>query len=128
MVNYTNMRNLAERLIKANGRDFTLIKRDEANAVDPAQPWRESTEVSEVTITVKGVFVEFANEDFDGSLIRRGDKMVLLSAISVEKKTTTTDIETYDYITDGGPRWKILKVESISPGPVDVYYELQVRH
>lgn len=130
MVNYTSLRALAERLIEQDGRNFTLIRRDQGNPVDPAKPWRESTGAAEVTVVVKGVFVSYEKEDFDGTLVRRGDKRVLVAAKSVEDESASgvnIKIEDYDYFLDGTVRWKIIDSDSIAPGPVNVFYDIQAR-
>lgn len=130
MVDYVNFQNLAERLIEANGRDLSLVRRDQDNPVDPAKPWRGSTEADTITVTVKGVFVKYEKEDFDGSLIRRGDKRVLIAAKSVTDEggsAANLKIEDYDHILDAGVRWKILDADPIEPGPLRILYDLQVR-
>ena len=130
MVSYTSFQALAERLIELNGRDLSLVRRDQGNPTDPAMPWRGSTEAAEITVTVKGVFTEFEKEDFDGSLVRRGDKRVLIAAKSVTDEggsAANLKIEDYDYVLDGAVRWKILTAELIEPGPLRIMFDLQVR-
>ena len=130
MVNYTSFRSLAERLIEANGRSLTLVRRDQGNPTDSDKPWRDSTEADTVSTTLTGLFVEYEKEDFDGSLIRRGDKKILIAAKSVEDESASSvnvKIEDYDHILDGTVRWKIVAVDLIEPGPSRVMYEIQVR-
>lgn len=130
MVSYPNLKDLAERLIEANGRDLTLVRRDQANPVDPNEPWRGSTEAAEISFVVKGVFTEFEKEDFDGTLVRRGDKRVLIADQSVLDESgaaSNLKIEDYDHILDNGVRWKILSVETIQPGPTRIFYDIHVR-
>ncbi len=130
MVNYANLKSLAERLIEANGRNLTLVRRDQGNLIDANEPWRGSTEASEISFVVKGVFTEFEKEDFAGSLVRRGDKRVLIAEQSVLDESggaTNLKIEDYDHILDGGVRWKILSVEAIQPGDTRIFYDLHVR-
>ena len=130
MVNYASLKNLAERLIEANGRDLTLVRRDRGNLVDSNEPWRGSTGASEISFVVKGVFTEFEKEDFDGSLVRRGDKRVLIAAQSVSDESggaSNLKIEDYDHILDDGVRWKILSVEVIQPGDTLIFYDIHVR-
>lgn len=130
MVNYANLKSLAERLIEANGRTLTLVRRDQGNPVNVAEPWRASTEAAEITIAVLGVFTEFEKEDFDGSLVRRGDKRVLIAEQSVVDNAggaSNLKIEDYDHILDGGVRWKILSVELIQPGPTRIFFDVHVR-
>jgi hypothetical protein len=130
MVNYVSLRALAERLIEKNGRTLTLIREDQNNPADPAVPWGPNLDTEDVSLTLLGVFIEFEKEDFDGSLVRRGDKRVLAAASSVEDAATGSvniKIEDYDYLEDNGVRWKILTVDAIEPGPLRVYYDIQVR-
>ena len=130
MVDYVSLRNLAERLIEANGRDLALVRRDQANPIDPAKPWRGSTEAATITVGVKGVVIEFEKEDFDGSLVRRGDKRILAadkSVIDEGGSATNLKIEDYDHILDGTTRWKIIEAEVIAPGPIRIFYDIHVR-
>lgn len=128
-VNYTNLRAVAERLIGENGRSLTLVRRDQGNPTDPAKPWRDSTGASDVTLVVTGVFIDFEQEDTDGTLVRRGDKRVLAAASEVETVAGASfdELEDYDYILDGTDRWDIVKVDVIEPGSLRVLYDIQVR-
>ena len=128
-LNYTNFRNLAERLIEENGRTLTLVRLDQGNPADPAKPWRESTDVGEITFAVLGVFIEFEKEDFDGTLVRRGDKRILVADQSVVDASNASNlkIEDYDFVQDVSTRWKIMTAETIEPGPLRIFYDLHVR-
>ena len=130
MVNYASFRLLAERLIEENGRNLSLVRRDQGNPTDPAKPWRTSTETAEITVVVKGVVVEFDKEDFDGSLVRRGDKRILIADKSVIDEgggAVNLQIEDYDHVLDGTVRWKILDANTIDPGDTRIMFDLQVR-
>ncbi len=129
-LDYASFRLLAERLIEANGRDLSLVRRDQGNLIDPAKPWRGSTEAAEVTVVVKGVFIEFEKEDFDGSLVRRGDKRILVadkSVIDEGGSATNLKIEDYDHVLDNKVRWKIITAVLIEPGDTRIMFDLQVR-
>jgi len=129
-LDYVSFQNLAERLIEENGRTISLVRRDQGNPTDPAKPWRGSTEADEITVVVKGVFIEFEKEDFDGSLVRRGDKRILIADKSVTDEggsSSNLKIEDYDHVLDGLVRWKIITAELIEPGPLRIMYDLQVR-
>ena len=129
MVNFVSFQNLAERLIEENGRTISLVRRDQGNLTDPAKPWRGSTEADEITVVVKGVFIEYEKMDFDGSLVRRGDKRLLVAAKSVtdESSASNLKIEDYDHVLDGGVRWKIITAELIEPGDLRIMFDIQVR-
>ena len=129
-LDYVSFKALAERLIEANGRSLKLVRRDQTNPVDPAKPWRDSTDAGEITITVIGVVIDFEKEDFDGSLVRRGDKRILVADQSVIDEAggaSNLKIEDYDHILDGTVRWKILDASTIEPGSIRIMFDLQVR-
>jgi hypothetical protein len=130
MLDYVSFQSFAERLIEENGRDISLVRRDQGNPTDPAKPWRDSTEAATITVVVKGVVVDFEKEDFDGSLVRRGDKRILIAAKSVTDEggsAANLKIEDYDHVLDGGVRWKIITAELVEPGPLRILFDLQVR-
>lgn len=129
-LNYTGFKLLAERLIEENGRALSLVRRDQGNPTDPNKPWRDSTEAAEITVVVKGVVIEFEKKDFDGSLVRRGDKRILIadkSVIDEGGSATNLQIEDYDHILDGTVRWKILDADTIEPGDTRIMFDLHVR-
>ena len=129
MVDYVSFQNLAERLIEENGRTLSLVRLDQGNPTDPAKPWRGSTEADEITVVVTGVVIEFEKEDFDGTLVRRGDKRILIADKSVtdESNASNLKIEDYTFVLDGSVRWKIITAVLIEPGPLRIMYDLQVR-
>ena len=129
-LNYAGFRTLAERLIEENGRDVSLVRRDQGNPVVSAKPWRDSTEAATITVVVKGVIIEFDKEDIDGSLVRRGDKRVLIadkSVIDEGGSAANLIIEDYDHVLDAGVRWKILEANLIEPGDTRIMFDLQIR-
>ncbi len=128
-LDYVSFQNLAERLIEENGRTISLVRRDQGNPTDPSKPWRGSTEADEITVVVKGVFVEFEKQDFDGTLVRRGDKRILIADKSVNDESSASNlkIEDYDHVLDGGVRWKIITAELIEPGDLRIMFDIQVR-
>jgi hypothetical protein len=128
-INYTRMRALAERLIEENGRDIQLIRQDQGNPVDPAMPWRASTEASEVSITVTGVLIPFETETATGTIVRRQEQTALIAAKSVDDENpANTNIEDYDeLLDDDGTRYRIEDVALIKPGSQRILYMLKVK-
>lgn len=126
MVDFTSLRATAERLISENGRDVTLVKRLRT-ADDVAKPWRGPPVGPDVTIVAKAVFVEFEEEDFDSTLVRRGDKRALISAKVVEALDATTMLEEFDTVLDNTVEWKVVNVVVIEPGTSRVLYDVQLR-
>lgn len=129
MVNITSLRLVAERLIEANGRTISLVRRDEVTPLDPTKEWRANTTTTQVTISVIGAFIDFDSDDLDGTIIRRGTKRVLVSAKSAEEAgvNSLTDIENYDRLLDAdNTSWSIDAVSVIQPGTEKVAYDVRV--
>lgn len=132
MVDFSSLRLTAERLINENGRALTLQRHDQVNPLVVAEPWRkpDPAGANVVSLTVLGVFTEYEKEDFDGSLVRRGDKRVLIAAKDLEDVRSGSEnikVEDFDTLLDGSEIWKILTIEVIEPGPLRVLFDLQVR-
>lgn len=124
MVDYVSLAATAKRLIDANGRDVTLIKRDRI-AADVDKPWRGGNAAPTSVGPLKGVIVPFGAEEIDGSLVRREDKKALIAANDDDSEM----LEQFDVLIDGDPDdpWRIIEAEVINPGDVRVIYILQVR-
>lgn len=129
MVDITALRLVAEKLIEANGRTISLVRRDEVTPIDPAKSWRGNTTTTQVTISVIGAFIDFDSDDLDGTIIRRGTKRVLISAKSAEEAgvNSLTDIENYDRLLDAdNTSWSVDAVSVIQPGTQKVAYDVRV--
>ncbi len=122
MVDYIALAATAKRLIDAAGRDITLTKKDRSPA-DPNTPWRAGG-VTDTTIgPFKGVVVPYEEKDVDGSIVRRGDRMALISGLD----GGTNLVEQFDSLVDNGTVWKIQGVDVVNPGDTRVLYTLQLR-
>lgn len=109
----------AVRLIKKFGRQTQVLIR--ATAPDTAgEPWDGN--VSEgVPQTVDAVFLDFDDDQIDGSVIQAGDQKVLIAAKG------NPAIDTADSIIDAGRRWRIIDANLLKPGNVEFLWTLQVR-
>ena len=77
----------------------------------------------ESTITdveISAVFTDYNELDIDGTLIKRGDKELLIPAFDFSPDTD-------DLIIDGAEQYKIVNIKTISPGAAILLYKLQVR-
>lgn len=119
-VNYARISSVADKLIKNNGRDITLTKKDRT-AADPAKPWRGGGTTT-TSITVKGIVLNDREFDADDTLIRRGNRVALISA----KSAASNDITTFDQMVDGTSTIKIVNVTELKPGPVSILYMLEL--
>src|SRR3546814_4919423 len=64
--------------------DLTLVRKDQGNPVDPLKPWRASTNAAEISFAIVGVFIEYEKDEVDGTIVKRGDKRLLLAAKDVD--------------------------------------------
>ena len=109
----------AVRLIEKFGRDAEILIKSSTPDV-AAEPWDGA--VSEgASETVKAVFLEFDDDQIDGTVIQAGDQRVLVAAKG------NPAIDTADSIVDGGRRWRIVRANLLKPGTVEYLWTLQVR-
>ena len=120
MVDFTSLAAVATRLIKANGRDVTL-KRRSRTPDNPDKPWRGTDCGGDQEVTVRASITSYTEDEIDGDLVRRGDRVAWVGAES------GVSVEEYDFLVDGGARWKIMDVEKIRPATTAVAYRLQLR-
>ncbi len=128
---HDNFRDIAERLINANGRDITLSL---TTTMPAAQAWKVDT-TSVATQTVKGVFDNDIGDAFEAILTQvagRGDSETTAlnareSLVFIAAKGLTV-IPTPDVqLIDGDQTLEILSVDSIDPGPQDILFIVKVR-
>ena len=115
---------LAERLaettfrqIKDKGRAITL-RLTESN-FKPATGATTSKNTDTPTV---GVFSDFEERQIDGSVIKAGDKQVLVAARGLPVVPTTA----YKVI-DGSEVWNVEHVDTLQPGPSPILYKLRLR-
>jgi hypothetical protein len=71
------------------------------------------------TLTAKGAVVEYEDRKIDGTMIQRGDKLVLIDAGFEPLQT--------DLVMIDAQPWQIIRIETVRPAAVAVLYKLQVR-
>lgn len=82
---------------------------------------------SVATYTEYIVVTDFQQKDIDGTLIKPGDKKLLMSAINDLPRLDQLD-ETQEYkITHGGKDLEAVRLSALVPGGTVVMYEVQVR-
>ena len=109
----------AVRLIAKFGRAASLLRRN-STPDDPAAPW-DATASEGVPIAITAAFVQFNDDQRDGTVIQSGDQMALIAA------KATTPIGAEDTILDGGRRWRIINVTLVKPGLIEYLWKCQVR-
>ena len=86
----------------------------ESGAVQYTEPTGTST-----TTTGQGVITSFEDSLIDGTLIQRGDKLLLSQNIGAPAAN--------DVYTVSGVSYNYIRHETVSPGGVDVLYKIQLR-
>lgn len=109
----------AEKLIDKFGRPASLLKKSLTPA-DPAKPWEGSASEGAAE-DITAVFLDFNDDQIDGTVIKAGDQKVLVAA------KATADISTEDSIVDSGRTWRIKAANLLKPGSVAYIWTLQVR-
>jgi hypothetical protein len=112
MTFYSDMAQLATDLITEFGRPMILRKYTiGGTAYSPTK--------TPVDSPVIGVFTSFKTSDIDGTLIKEGDKVILIdSAIEPSKA---------DSVIDEGFVYEVVDIMDITPGDTSVMYKLHVR-
>lgn len=124
MVNYVRAAATAKRLIEANGRNVTLVRKNQTPA-DAAKPWRQPASAANETVgTVKGVFYPIEEKLEDGSIIRKAEEKVMIAHDSLDPAQNIEDI---DHILDGTNVYKVIEACPLGPGSVRIAYEFVVK-
>lgn len=121
---------LAEKLIAKHGRDMD-VKKLSREPADASKPWRAGGPPPPggptwaESLTVKGVVVDYDEDDIDGTNIKRGDKRVLIAADTAV--TAGKDIADFDTVLDQGRPLSIIKCNVLEPGTTRIMYDVQCR-
>lgn len=107
---YSNLADVAQRMIIRFGRDTTL-----RTNVKTGDEWNPTITPSDATI--KAVFISFKAEDIDNTLIKTGDKM-LICYDAIDKKNE---------IVDNGVKYEVISVEEIQTGDTKILYKAHIR-
>lgn len=114
---YSRLKNRGTALIKKYGYSLSLV-RPAKSGIDPATGDRMAGEDS-LLYSVTGIDQQYRQSEIDGTLIKTGDKKILLTAETVPEQG--------DYLTDGLSRWNIITITPVKPANDVLLYSLQVR-
>lgn len=114
---YARLKNRGTALIKKYGYSLSLV-RPAKSGIDPATGDRLAGEEN-LLYSVTGIDQQYKQSEIDGTLIKTGDKKILLTA--------ETEPEQGDYLTDGLSRWNIITITPVKPANDVLLYSLQVR-
>jgi hypothetical protein len=105
----------AHRLIAKFGRAITV--RRTANS---GTAWAPTLTATDYTATA--AVLEYTARDIDGTLVKVGDRRVVISTTGLAIEPTTQD-----RLVIGGEEMGIVRVMKMSPAGVNVYFEVQAR-
>ena len=114
--NYARARATAERLINRYGQDGAIRRIVESGpAWDPV--------LTPEDMACRLVDLNYEEKNIDGTLIKRGDRMVYLSTAGL-----TIEPQLSDKVLIGGVEHSIQNVLPLSPGGIIVFWQIQARN
>jgi hypothetical protein len=114
---YQDMQSTAAELLTEFGQAVTL-SRQTAGAYNPA------TGAAAVTVTTQtgtGAIFDYGSRDIDGTLIKQGDKKLLLAALGI----TAPQVD--DTVTVNGVVYTIVLIKALNPAATAVMYICTIR-
>jgi hypothetical protein len=123
MTFYTRLQNTAQKLLKGKGQSLTLTKIT-AGTYNPSTGGVTGGTTS--TQLAYGAVFEYGNKNIDGTLIKVGDKQLLLSAFKTDGTALTAPVVN-DTVTIGGTTYTITQAKSSAPAGTVVLYDCNVR-
>jgi hypothetical protein len=119
---YTDIRLIAQNLLKGKGQTITLTYQGSSS-------YNTSTggaTISTSTASVYGAVFEYGNKNIDGTLIKVGDKQLLLSALNTAGTAITAPVVN-DTVTINSVAYTITQVKTLSPAGTVVLYDCNIR-
>jgi hypothetical protein len=128
MVDYVKLAATALRLVAANGREITFIRKSEI-ALDPLKPWKGPIS-GETTFVTRGVFVPPNTvRQFGLTSLGKGTEFVDLVKFSeqiVILHQGETDLDQFTTLRDGAD-WNILGIQVLKPAGTAILAFVGVR-
>jgi hypothetical protein len=119
---YAKMQATANRLLKGKGQSITL-SRQTAGAYDPATG---TAAVTTTTQTAYGAMFEYGDKNIDGTLIKEGDKQLLLSALN-SAGTALVAPALNDTVTINTVVYTVVRIKPLSPAGTTVLFDCNIR-
>lgn len=124
MTFYTRLQNTAQKLLKGKGQSITLTKVT-AGTYNPATGAMTGTTTS--TQTAYGAIFDYGAKQIDGTLIKAGDKQLLLSAFKTDGTALTAPV-LGDTVSIGGVVYTLVEpLKTVGPAGITVIYEANLR-
>ena len=121
MPDHARLALVAERLINENGRTLEFFTPRPAG--DNSKPWRgpDLDTPEDDPVEAIGVVLDYRVDEIDNDLVKRGDKYCLT------RMGGEVDPRTFDRVVDGSETWRIVSVNTLTPGEVMMIHTLQLR-
>ena len=124
MTFYARLQATANRLLKGKGQSITLTKIT-AGTYNPATGGFTGAGTS--TQTAYGAIFDYGTKQIDGTLIKAGDKQLLLSAFKTDGAALTAPV-LGDTVSIGGVVYTLVEpLKEINPAGTTVMYECNLR-
>lgn len=121
MTFYERMQSTANRLLQGKGQLVTLT-RQSAGTYTPGS----AVTITATTQAVYGAVFEYGNKNIDGTLIKEGDKQLLLSAFNSAGVALTAPVLN-DTVTIGSNSYTITRIRPLSPAGTVVLFDCNIR-
>ena len=119
---YTKMRQTAFKLLKGKGQLMTLTRQSAGTyGVSNA-----TATVTTTTQTVYGAVFPYADKNIDGTLIKAGDKQLLLAALDAAGAALTAPVVN-DTVTIDSVVYTITQIKPLSPAGTTVIFDCNIR-
>lgn len=113
---------MANQQLKDKGLTCTITKQT-------AGSYSVSTGVASVSTSTQsayGALFDYENKNIDGSLVKKGDRKLLLSALNTALAALTAP-SVNDTVTANSVTYTIIAIRPIAPSGVAVAYDCQIR-
>jgi len=121
---YARLQATANRLLKGKGQSITLTKIT-AGTYNPATGGFTGAGTS--TQTAYGAVFDYGAKQIDGTLIKAGDKQLLLSAVKTDGAALTAPV-LGDTVSIGGVTYTLVEpLKEVNPAGTVVMYEVNIR-
>jgi len=121
-MDYTRLRAMANQQLKDKGLTCTITKQT-------AGTYSTSTGVASVSTSTQsayGALFDYENKNIDGTLVKKGDRRLLLSALNTAGAALTAP-SVNDTVAANSVTYTIVAIRPIAPSGVAVAYDCQIR-
>lgn len=119
---YAKMRATADKILRGKGQAITLTRQSSGTY----SPSSGTATVTTTTQSGYGAVFEYIDRNIDGTLIKAGDKQLLLSAVNAAGTALTSPVLN-DTVTIGGTAYTITQIKPLSPAGTTCLFECNLR-